>query len=78
VALGSQAWVEEVFERNRERRARELKTPGLEAWRGVAWWIYEAAWNSALRERHTASSSSRTHADINFLTEIISVPIFSC
>jgi hypothetical protein len=37
VALGSQAWVEEVFERNRERRARELKTPGLEAWRGVAW-----------------------------------------
>ncbi|MFT5189971.1 MAG: hypothetical protein ACI957_003003, partial [Verrucomicrobiales bacterium] len=24
--------------------------------RGVAWWIYEAAWNSALRERHTASS----------------------
>jgi putative transposase len=42
VALGSQAWVEEVFERNRdrlrvkrERGARELKTPGLEAWRGL-------------------------------------------
>jgi hypothetical protein len=42
VALGSQAWVEEVFERNRdrlrvkrERGARELKTPGLGAWRGL-------------------------------------------
>jgi hypothetical protein len=27
MALGSQAWMEEVFERNRVRRARELKTP---------------------------------------------------
>jgi putative transposase len=42
VALGSQAWVEEVFERNRERLrvkrergARELKTPGLGEWRGL-------------------------------------------
>jgi hypothetical protein len=42
VALGSQAWVEEVFERNRERLrvkrergARELKMPGLGEWRGL-------------------------------------------
>ncbi|MFT4637081.1 MAG: putative transposase [Verrucomicrobiales bacterium] len=42
VALGSQAWVEEVCERNRdrlrvkrERGARELKAPGLEPWRGL-------------------------------------------
>ncbi|MFT4639196.1 MAG: hypothetical protein ACI8T1_002520 [Verrucomicrobiales bacterium] len=42
VVLGSQAWVEEVFERNREQLrvkreggARELKAPGLDAWRGL-------------------------------------------
>ena len=42
VAFGSKEWVEEVFARNREkmqvkreRGARELKVPGLEAWRGL-------------------------------------------
>ncbi|MFT4639365.1 MAG: hypothetical protein ACI8T1_002690 [Verrucomicrobiales bacterium] len=42
VALGSEAWVEEVFERNREilkvkreRGARVLKAPGLKDLRGM-------------------------------------------
>ena len=53
VALGSEAWVEEVFERNRkilkveqERGARVLKAPGLKDLRGMVDLVWTADGNN--------------------------------